>query len=78
MYGWSNRNKRHLIMKRHSGAKSLMVLWAIILNVKCELIIIDSRINSQKYVGVLENDLLSILSQEALFQQDNCPIYLVP
>lgn len=76
MYGWSKKNKRHVIMKRHSGGGSIMVWAAISMTQKSELIVVDGKLNSKGYVEVLNNGLLPIMSPNTIFQQDNAPIHV--
>lgn len=76
MYGWSNNNKRHVIMKRHSGGGGIMVWAAISPSSKSELVIIEGRLNSQRYVEMLESNLLPMMGPEQQYQQDNAPIHV--
>lgn len=76
MYGWSKRNKRHVIMKRHSEGGSIMVWGAIGLGFKSQLVIIDGRLNSEKYCEILDEHLIPLISPELMYQQDNAPIHV--
>lgn len=76
MFAWSKKNKKHVIMKRHSGGGGIMVWVAISMHQKSQLIIIEGRLNSERYTKVLEEGLLPIINPDSIFQQDNAPIHV--
>ena len=76
MYGWMKKNKKHVIMKLHSGGRSIMVWVDVSFNSKNEIIVINNKLNSQGYIYVLKDGLLPLITDNDTYQQDNAPIHL--
>lgn len=70
---------RKTFFRRHSAAGCVMVWGAFSAYGKSNIVIIDGRLSSLKYIEVLRENLLPLMSpypsQIMLFQQDNCPVH---
>jgi len=73
------RKEEQLFSKRPFGGGSLMIWGAFSAAGKAELVVMEGRQNSQRYIDVLEKSLLPFLSvthnNNATFQQDNAAIH---
>ena len=76
----NERYKECCVIKITNRSKGSCNVWgSFSLNGFTNLIKIESKMNSQKYTTVLQNNLLPFLNeheQVSHFQQDNCPIHI--
>ena len=74
-YSWSQKNKSHKIVTRHSCGGSIMVWGAISTCKKFQLHIIDGSLTSQKYINIQHQHVLPNLTENDIYQQDNHPVH---
>ena len=81
-YYWSDitKDEKLFYSKRPNSKKSVMVWGAFCNKKKISLIVLEGKMNSEKYMGIIENNFLHDLRSSNLdnfyFQQDNCPIHV--
>lgn len=73
------RKEERYFSTQHSGGASLMVWGAISMAGKLQLKIIDKKMNSDKFIDLLDDHFLpgahSLYGEEFILQQDNAPIH---
>ena len=79
-YYWHDlRDEQTILAKRHSGGGSIMVWAAFSWSGKSEICFVSHRLNSARYIEVLESHLLpvaeGIAGKDYVFQQDNAPCH---
>lgn len=79
-YYWHDlRDEQTILAKRHSGGGSIMVWAAFSWCGKSEICFVSHRLNSARYIEVLESHLLpvaeGIAGKDYVFQQDNAPCH---
>ena len=70
---------RKSFYRRHSAAGSVMVWGAFSSFGKSNIVILDGRLSSTKYIEILRDNLLPLMDHyprhTMLYQQDNCPVH---
>lgn len=79
-YYWHDiRDEPTILSRRHSGGGSIMVWAAFGWGGKSDLCFTTHRLNSTRYIAILETHLLPsvvrIAGKECIFQQDNAPCH---
>lgn len=75
VHGWSAKNNKPVVIKRHSRGGSVMVWGAITYNGTFRLCFIDGTLDGTKYVDILKCKLRGLLFHKHIFQHDNCPAH---
>lgn len=79
-YYWHDlRDQQSILARRHSGGGSVMVWGSFSWGGKSSLCFVNHRLNSARYIEILEDYLLPsserIAGRDFIFQQDNAPCH---